>query len=205
MHIKMPSAAIAVAAAALLAAPSHAAETDAAASAAQTSGWFANVGAGQSTFNHYPYRENDTAGQASFGYRWAAGPALFGVEAGYADLGNFRPKSSASVSGYDPARLRGYTLGVNTHVNVASHWYLSGRLGAFDWIGGRTYTDAAGVPVNYDHDNRGWGVDYYAGVGAGYDFNPHLSLGLNYDYFRAKQDTVNLSGGLTTVSAEYRF
>lgn len=67
----------------------------------------------------------------------------------------------------------------------------------------RSARDRAGHPIPASADGIAAVTQF--GAGAGYDFNPHFSVGHNYDYFRAKRETVNPSSGLTTVSAEYRF
>jgi OOP family OmpA-OmpF porin/outer membrane immunogenic protein len=48
-------------------------------------------------------------------------------------------------------------------------------------------------------------TSWYAGAGVGYDFSNNASVGLNYDYFDAKKDNVDLSTDMISLSAEYRF
>ncbi|HET8765048.1 MAG TPA: outer membrane beta-barrel protein, partial [Rhodanobacter sp.] len=48
-------------------------------------------------------------------------------------------------------------------------------------------------------------TSWYAGAGVGYNLTPQLSVGLNYDYYDAKKQNVNLSTDMVSVNAEYRF
>jgi OOP family OmpA-OmpF porin/outer membrane immunogenic protein len=76
--------------------------------------------------------------------------------------------------------------------------YVSGRAGVYGWKG----HGYANQDINrHDLDQ----VDWYAGVGTGYDFNPHFSLGLSYDYYRANKDRVGLTSDTASLTAEYRF
>jgi opacity protein-like surface antigen len=170
--------------------------------AADTSGFFINGNIGQSNLSKGVYSDDDTGFGANFGYRWAVAPSvLLGVEGGYTDLGNFSAKSRYNGIGLPDAELRGWNLGVNGHFNVTDNWYLSGRTGWFrgDLKGG--YLDAAGAPVRVDDTSNKW----YAGAGFGYDFNNNLSVGLNYDYYKADKSHLTVSPDMVSVSAEYRF
>ena len=78
---------------------------------------------------------------------------------------------------------------------------MSGRAGLFraDLKGG--YLDSAGLPVRVDDSSNKW----YAGAGFGYDFNNNLSVGLNYDTYKANTNGLSFNPNLVSVSAEYRF
>ncbi|GAA0718714.1 porin family protein [Dokdonella soli] len=186
--------AIALATAGLIALP--------AAHAADNSGFFVNGNIGQSNLSKGAYDDNDTGYAANVGYRWAVAPnLLLGVEGGYADLGSVSPKSAFNGAGLGDASIKGWTLGANGHFNVTDNWYVSGRAGFFraDLKGG--YLGAAGLPVRVDDSSNKW----YAGAGFGYDFSNNLSVGLNYDYYKADKNGVSFNPDLVSVSAEYRF
>ena len=172
-----------------------------AAHAADNSGFFVNGNIGQSNLSKGAYDDNDTGYGANVGYRWAVAPnVLIGVEGGYTDLGSVSPKSAYAGAGLGDASVKGWTLGANGHFNVTDNWYVSGRAGLFhsDIRGGYL---VAGLPVSVDDTSNKW----YAGAGFGYDFNNNLSVGLNYDYYKANKNGLNISPDLVSVSAEYRF
>ena len=164
-------------------------------------GFFVNGNIGQSRLSKYAYSGSDTGYAANIGYRWAVAPsALIGIEGGYTDLGSFSPKSAyAPLLG--SAKVSGWNVGANTHINFAQNWYVSGRAGLFrsDLKGG--YLDATSVPVFVNGSSNKW----YAGAGFGYDFNSNASIGLNYDYYKASNGGFNVNPRLISVSAEYRF
>jgi OOP family OmpA-OmpF porin/outer membrane immunogenic protein len=188
--------AIALAAAGLLAAPAVSRAAD------NAGGFFVNGNIGQSNLDKGAYNDSDTGFAGNIGYRWAFNPSVaLGVEGGYTYLGKFSTKSGFNDSGIQRAEVKGWTLGVNGHFNIAPEWYLSGRTGWFraDTKGG--YLDAAGDPVNVD----GTSNKFYAGVGLGYDFSNNFSVGLNYDYYRANTQGLKTDPDLFSVSAEVRF
>jgi OOP family OmpA-OmpF porin/outer membrane immunogenic protein len=76
---------------------------------------------------------------------------------------------------------------------------VSARTGLYSWTGHGLSNDSN--PIREGLDDTSW----YGGAGLGYDFNSHVSVGLNYDYYDAKKDNVNLSTDMVSVSAEYRF
>jgi len=169
-----------------------------------TNGYFINGSVGQSELRSHTYNKaHDIGYQLNGGYRWAVTPSvLLGVEGGYSYLGSFGTRNpSVPFTGPVPldATLHGWTLGGDAHVNVTSNWYVSGRAGLFRWNGRNTAPSA--TPVTFD----GHGNDWYAGAGFGYDFSNNTSVGLNYDYYDAKKNGTDLSTGLWSVSAEYRF
>src|ERR1051325_8957057 len=70
------------------------------------------------------------------GYRWKAGQDLgLGLEAGYADLGNYRVKNvfnSQDVNQRTTTNaLGGWLLGVNGRINLLPQWYISAHGGYF--------------------------------------------------------------------------
>ncbi|HET8899371.1 MAG TPA: outer membrane beta-barrel protein, partial [Rhodanobacteraceae bacterium] len=125
-----------------------------------------------------------------------------GVEAGYNDLGNIKVRNaftSDPVLAKQRSELHGWTAGVNGHFNLASPWYVSARTGVYGWRGHGLSNDD--IPLRRNVDKTDW----YGGVGVGYDFASNWSLGVNYDYFHAKKDHVDLSSDLISFGAEYRF
>jgi OOP family OmpA-OmpF porin/outer membrane immunogenic protein len=169
-------------------------------------GFFVNGNVGQANLDKGVYDENDTGYGVNLGYRWAVAPNLaLGVEGGYTDLGKFSPKSSAVAALPEgeflrDARLKGWTLGVNAHYNVTDNWYLSGRTGLFRADAKGDYL-SAGLPTSGDDTSNKW----YAGAGFGYDFSKNFSVGLNYDYYKADKNGLNINPNLVSVSAEARF
>lgn len=169
--------------------------------AADTNGFFINGNIGQSSVNKGVYDDNDTGFAGNVGYRWAVTPSvLLGIEGGYTDLGKFSTKNSFNGQGIPDAKLTGWNLGVNGHFNITDNWYVSGRTGFFraDIKGG---SFESGQLVRVDDTANKW----YAGAGFGYDFNSNLSVGLNYDYYKADKNNLDLSADMVSVSAEYRF
>jgi OOP family OmpA-OmpF porin/outer membrane immunogenic protein len=93
-------------------------------------------------------------------------------------------------------------FGANGHFNLTPNWYLSGRAGFFraDVKGG--FVDPInGTVVRVDDNANKW----YAGAGFGYDFSNNFGIGLNYDYYKADKNNLDLNADLISVSAEYRF
>lgn len=165
--------------------------------------WFLNGSVGQSHLYQGPYNDHPTTYAINGGYRWKVGQDMgLGVEVGYNDLGNFKIKNafnSNNVNLTDQRNaLRGWTAGVNGRIDVYRGLYVSGRAGVYGWKGhGYNNQD-----INrHDLDK----VDYYAGAGAGYDFNEHFGLGVSYDFYHAKKGGVSLSTDTASLTAEYRF
>ena len=165
--------------------------------------WFVNGSVGESHVNKGPYNDHPTTYGINGGYRWKVGPDLgLGVEVGYNDLGNFKLKNAFNSNDVNLTSrrqaLRGWTAGVNGHLDIWRGLYVSGRAGVYGWKGDG-YSDQ---DINRHHLNR---VDYYGGAGLGYDFNDHFGLGLSYDYYHASKSQTHLSTDTASVTAEYRF
>ena len=158
--------------------------------AADQSGFFINGNVGQSNVAKALYDDDDTGFGGNIGYRWAVAPSvLLGVEGGYTDLGKFSPKNRYYGLGDSGREVSGWNLGVNGHFNVTENWYVSGRAGWFsgDIKGG--YLDSTATSVRVDDTANKW----YAGAGFGYDFNNNFSVGLNYDYYKADKNNLDLN------------
>jgi OOP family OmpA-OmpF porin/outer membrane immunogenic protein len=169
----------------------------------QNGGWFIGGNVGQTSINQGPYDDQATGYALNGGYRWALSPSVaLGVELGYNDLGNIQPKNvfnSQPVVANGKTQLHGWTTGVNGHFNLSPNWYVSARTGIYGWKGHGLSNDEN--PIRKGLDDTSW----YAGAGVGYDFSNNVSLGVNYDYFDARKQHVNLSTDMISVSAEYRF
>jgi OOP family OmpA-OmpF porin/outer membrane immunogenic protein len=174
---------------------------------AGNSAFFINGNVGQSNLSKGAYDDSDVGYGVNVGYRWAFNPNVaIGVEGGYTDLGSFKTKDSLSGAGIPDAKINGWTLGLNGHFNINPNWYISARGGFFRsdvkgtyFTGGNYGSGGAAVYVD-DTSSK-----YYAGAGFGYDFSNNLSVGLNYDYYKADKGGLYLDPSLVSVSAEYRF
>src|SRR6201991_5387727 len=126
------------------------------------------------------------------GYRWKVGPDLgLGVEAGYADLGNYR-LNDGFESGQDVNEkstrnaLRGWMVGVNGKINLVPQWYISAHGGYFRANdNNQNYNNSVGQDLGFSSGGRPNRGSWYGGVGTGWDINEHFSVGANYDYFHA--------------------
>ncbi|MEO7068749.1 MAG: porin family protein [Rhodanobacter sp.] len=166
-------------------------------------GWFVNGNVGSTSLSNSSYDGHDTGYAINGGYRWALNPQVaLGVEVGYNDLGNVHAKNifnSSPVIENGKSQLHGWTAGVNGHFNLTPNWYLSARTGLYAWKGHGLSNDVS--PVRKGLDDTSW----YAGAGVGYDFSNNFSVGVNYDYYDAEKQHVDLSTDMVSVSAEYRF
>ena len=188
----------------------------AAAAAAQDGQFFLNGGLGQSNYSVSGWggghRDNtDTQGALRFGYFWHAGAFDYGVETGYADLGQITQNGSYSyltLNGGSPQinyrqslSATGGLLGGNLKYNFDSSWYVSARGGLFQaWTTGTV--DAVGYAGvrSSQTDTRG-----YVGVGAGYNLSRSWSLGVGYDYYDLGGRYSNTHVNAYSGTAEYRF
>lgn len=166
-------------------------------------GFFINGSAGRADVNHGQYDDHDTAWNLNTGYRWAISPsAQFGLEAGYANLGKF---GSTSQDIFGKARLKGWTAGVNTNIDITPDWYFAARGGYFhsDMRSGVYFQpgDADAVPHYLDVTSDGW----YLGAGFGYNTSEHTSVGLHYDRYEASRHNFKLNPDVWSVRMEYQF
>lgn len=167
------------------------------------SGFFVNGTAGHSYFGSGQNSGNDVGYALNGGYRWTVAPNFaIGPEVGYNDLGNVtlgNLVSSSPVVAPGKASLHGWTLGGNAKYSFAQNWYASARVGLYAWRGQGVTNDIS--PLNVHRNSDG----YYGGVGIGYDFSHSFGVGLDYNYYRAKKNNLNLSTGVLGVNAEVRF
>jgi len=156
------------------------------------------------------------------GYRWKLGPNLaLGLEAGYADLGNFKLQNTFNGDKIDQTSttqaLHGWLLGANGRINLATSWYLSARGGYFhpnDYD--RVYSSAVDQNLGVVTTAKAGRDSWYAGVGTGWDIDEHWGVGLSYDYYHANAGKVRLGTGgetatlkrstsILSLTGEYRF
>jgi OmpA-OmpF porin, OOP family len=165
--------------------------------------WFVSGNIGRTAINKGPYNGHDTGYAINGGYRWTLNPNVaLGAEVGYNDLGNIKLKNvfnTNPVIADQKSSLHGWTVGATGHFNITPNWYASARAGLYGWKGHGVSNDSHVLRSSLDK------TSWYSGVGFGYDFNRNVSLGLNYDYYHAKKDNVDLSTDMVSVSAEYRF
>ncbi|MFC5743803.1 outer membrane protein [Dyella tabacisoli] len=178
--------------------------------------FFVNGNLGQSEYRasrHDWSDRSDTAAAVRFGYTWY-NTVDFGVEGGYVDLGKLTNKYDALFYNVSQSvKVKGFLLGANGKYRFAGDWYVSAHGG---WFGSKTdfqtrvnFPNAGASSYSTNDTGNGW----YAGVGAGYDFTPNFSLGVNYDNYHAKSNvrignvSQDITGnvGMYSVFAEYRF
>ncbi|WP_267222239.1 outer membrane beta-barrel protein [Dyella silvae] len=172
-------------------------------------GWYVGANAGYGHVQKGPYDNGDFAGGIKGGYRFAINPdATIGAEVGYVYLGRADARSPytqnyANYNGSNgQSKLQGATAGLNLRYNFSPSWYGEVRGGAF-FAKGEGLTDDKYNPQSVKFNS----TRYYAGVGAGYNINKNISVGLNWDYYDGSQSdkNIHLPTNLYSVSAEYRF
>ena len=182
-------------------------------------------GSDKSGFNFFKGDQDRRTGYGLLGgYRWKVGPDLgLGVEAGYADLGNYRVKN-VFESGQDVDQkgtrnaLRGWMVGVNGKINLVPQWYISAHGGYFRANdNNQNYNNSVGQDLGFSSGGRPDRGSWYAGLGTGWDVNEHFGVGVSYDYFHADAGKVrnNTTGeisrglkrstGIVSLAGEYRF
>ncbi|HET8765049.1 MAG TPA: porin family protein [Rhodanobacter sp.] len=176
-----------------------------AAQADQTNGWFVNGNVGtahyKATVSGVPGSGTDsnTAFMLNAGYR---DQGILGFEAGYTNLGSVTAKDDSG----DRAKIKadGWTLGLNGHFNLTDQWYLSARGGLFLWKLKADATIGSGSNrATYRASKQA--LDWYAGVGTGYDINRHWSVGAAFDYYKISDHSYDVGSRVFSVNAEYRF
>lgn len=183
------------------------------AQAKDLTGWFVNAGAGTA---HYSASANGTGlgteSHASYQITGGWRSQFIGVEAGYVDLGNVKAHLSSDDligTGAQSAKAQlsgdGWTLGFNGHFNPTKMWYISARGGLFMWKAHLKASATAddGSTSRFKQNERS--TDWYAGVGTGVDFNRHMSLGVNFDFYKMSKSGITVNNKVYTVNFEYRF
>ncbi len=167
--------------------------------AGDTSNWYVNAGVGSNHFklsqSGASYSKTTTGGLFNVGWR----KGMFGVEAGYTDLGSITQDFGYGASGKISAH--GETLGLNLHYDVNDQFYVGARTGAFFWTAKATLS-APGYPSQHQSESStGW----YAGVGGGYNFTKAWSVGVGYNYYKMSKSGFSVDNDMFDASVEYRF
>jgi outer membrane immunogenic protein len=179
---------------------------------------------GSGDFNTFHSRDGRRTGyQLDAGYRWKLGSQWgLGVEGGYTDLGNLEVSNAFNDDPVNERQsenaLRGWTLGGNARFNLTPAWYIGARGGFFRASDNNAnYYNSAGEELGLTDGGRDGRNSWYAGLGTGWNATEHFSVGLHYDYFRAKSgelrdpttgikfDGPKRSTALLGVTAEYAF
>jgi hypothetical protein len=176
------------------------------AQAKDLTGWFVNGGVGSAhyhaTLDGYSGRESDTSFQINGGWR----SQFIGVEAGYIDLGSVSEGASIDdIAAYGKASGKGWTVGLDGHFNPTDKWYISARAGLFLWTlhGSASLDSGDGAVLSGSISQHG--LNGYAGVGTGVDFNRHVSLGVDFDYYKIEKHGYDIGTRVYSVNMEYRF
>ena len=179
---------------------------------------------GTGNFNFLESNEGRETGYGvSGGYRWKVSDRWgVGAELGYVDLGNFRVRNVFNDDPVDQTEarnaLRGWTAGANARVNITPEWYVGMRGGYFRASDNTTdYYNTVGQELRVRSGREAGRNSWYAGVGTGWNATENFSIGLHYDYHRAKSGTfidedsgVEIDGpkrstALVGLTAEYAF
>lgn len=148
---------------------------------------------GTGDFNLFESREGRKTGYGlAGGYRWKISPMWgLGVEGGYTDLGNLVVKNAFrddSVDQRDDTNaLRGWHVGGNARAHFTPAWYVGLRGGYFRASDNNAdYYNSVGQDLGLESGGRDGRNSWYAGVGTGWNVTDRFSVGVHYDYFRAK-------------------
>lgn len=176
------------------------------AQAKDLTGWFVNGGVGSAhyhaTLDGLSGNESDTSFQINGGWR----SRFIGIEAGYIDLGSVSESASIDdMAAYGKASGKGWTVGLNGHFNPTEKWYISARAGLFLWTlhGSAALDSGDGDLVSGSISQHG--LNGYAGVGTGVDLNRHVSVGVNFDYYKIEKNGYDIGTKTYSVTMEYRF
>ena len=194
-------------------------------------GFFVNTSLGASNYySEYPLNpafevHHSHTEALRFGYRWTNGPFSYGLEAGYANLGQGDQRVPGNFNwGQYRERIDGFMLGPSVRYSLPLGFYISAHAGALWSTDHQTYKFTESQPLiggaysYYYYSDRfnNSTTGNYVGVGVGYDFNRLLSLGVNYDTYRIHSMANNAYFGTSyfrtsprvdayTVTVEYRF
>ncbi len=114
--------------------------------------------------------------------------------------------------------LRGWHVGGNARFHVVPAWYIGARGGYFRASDNNArYYNSVGQELGLVSGGRDGRNSWYAGIGTGWNATENLSVGVHYDYFRARAgelrdpDTGIVFSGpkrstaLLNLTAEYTF
>ncbi len=179
---------------------------------------------GTGNFNFLESNEGRQTGYGvSGGYRWKVSDRWgVGAELGYVDLGNFRVRNVFNDDPVDQTEttnaLRGWTAGANARVNITPEWYVGMRGGYFRASDNTTdYYNGVDQELRVRSGRQPGRNSWYAGIGTGWNATENFSIGVHYDYHRAKSGTFvdedtgaeidgpKRSTALVGLTAEYAF
>lgn len=162
---------------------------------------------GTGDFNVFESRDGRKTGYSVVGgYRWKVSPAMgIGIEGGYADLGNIVVRNAFRDDDVNQREstnaLRGPLLGANLRANINPDWYVGARGGYFRASDNNiSYYNTVGEQLGIDDGRRSGRNSWYAGIGTGWNATENFSVGVHYDYYRAKSGRVNVPD--TNISFE---
>jgi opacity protein-like surface antigen len=192
-----------------------------AAFAAQNDGGFfvrGNIGQSDYRVSGSEFSSNtDTGWDVGAGYRWATSSGMWGIDAGYVDLGQANPnKNLLRNEGYDAtvggkAATHGWTIGGNYMYKFNDNWNIQARTGlAFTTT--RLTINVDTPYESYQARANNSDTSWYVGVGVGYDFSRNFGVSLNYDFYGLSYNFNNKFGrstgdssSLLSLGAEFRF
>ncbi len=161
-------------------------------SAQSTEGVFVNGQLGRSNLDQVSFSDHDTAWSINAGYRWSlSAKVLFGLEAGYLDLGEFESRTWIVTGGSNDNyphigrdKLHGWAAGLNVHIDITPEWYFSARGGYFHGERRTNFPTYQGDIVAFTNLTKETSNKWYVGAGFGYNLNPNISVGLHYDRYK---------------------
>ncbi len=179
---------------------------------------------GTGDFNVFESRDGRKTGYGLVGgYRWKVAQNFgLGLEGGYTDLGNIVVKNAFNDNDVnqrdDENALRGWIVGGNARLNITPAWYVGARGGYFRASDNNVdYYNSVGENLGLESGGSDGRNSWYAGVGTGWNATQNFSVGLHYDYFRAKSGDLRepvtgatfegpkRSTALLGLTAEYAF
>ena len=179
---------------------------------------------GNGDFNVFESRDGRKTGYSvTGGYRWKVTPRMgLGLEGGYADLGNIVVRNAFRDDDVNQREstnaLRGWLAGGNLRANITPEWYVGARGGYFRASDNNIdYYNTVGENLGLDDGRRAGRNSWYAGLGTGWNATENFSVGLHYDYYRAKSGRISVpetnisfegpkrSTAVLGLTAEYSF
>lgn len=149
------------------------------AQAAEPKGFYAGVGAGQSSVDEQRYDDEDTAFSVFGGYQFNG---WFGLEAGYSDLGKLEPRGNLGR----PLEAGSVSLTAVATVPFTDKFSGYAKAGVQRWD-----LDRALPEVTRTRDDSGTDATY--GVGLQYRFTDKVALRGEYSRFEIEDADVDLA------------
>lgn len=166
-------------------------------------GPYVRLGVGQANIDNkrtLGIDDGDTAFSGAFGYRFT--PYL-GAELGYVNLGKQQDRVAGGLASVES---KGLTIGLSGKYHFDggdTGWFIDGRAGAMRGrFEGRRLISTPTPGLVAFREKSTWNP--YYGLGAGYDFNNSVGLGLSYTRFEVG-DRVSADADMAALNFEYRF